>query len=57
MKDKTKKWLAVAGLLAVCAVLVFGISIVPDVAAAEVETALRQITGSGYRVLLAHIER
>ena len=26
MKDKTKKWLAVAGLLAVCAVLVFGIS-------------------------------
>ena len=30
---------------------------VPDVAAAEVETALRQITGSGYRVLLAHIER
>ena len=29
----------------------------PDVAAAEVETALRQITGSGYRVLLAHIER
>ena len=30
---------------------------VPDVAAAEVETALRQITGSGYRVLLAHIEQ
>ena len=29
----------------------------PAVAAAEVETALRQITGSGYRVLLAHIER
>ena len=28
-----------------------------DVEAAEVETALRQITGSGYRVLLAHIER
>ena len=26
MKDKTKKWLAIAGLLAVCAVLVFGIS-------------------------------
>ena len=26
MKDKTKKWLAVAGFLAVCAVLVFGIS-------------------------------
>lgn len=30
---------------------------VPDVSAAEVETALRQVTGRGYRVLLAHIER
>ena len=41
MKDKTKKWLAVAGLLAVCAVLVFGISRVlyhePDREAQAVE--------------------
>lgn len=41
MKDKTKKWLAIAGLLAVCAVLVFGISRVlyhePDREAQAVE--------------------
>ena len=41
MKDKTKKWLAIAGLLAVCAVLVFGISRVlyhePDREAQTVE--------------------
>ena len=41
MKDKTKKWLAVAGFLAVCAVLVFGISRVlchePDREAQAVE--------------------
>ena len=41
MKDKTKKWLAIAGLFAVCAVLVFGISRVlyhePDREAQAVE--------------------
>lgn len=41
MKDKTKKWLAITGLLAVCAVLVFGISRVlyhePDREAQAVE--------------------
>ena len=46
MKDKTKKWLAVAGLLAVCAVLVFGISRVlyhePDREAQAVENQRRQ---------------
>ena len=41
MKDKTKKWLAITGLLAVCAVLVFGIGRVlyhePDREAQAVE--------------------
>ena len=48
MKDKTKKWLAVAGLLAVCAVLVFGISRVlyhePDREAQVVELSLIHIS-------------
>ena len=33
------------------------VEFVPDVTAQEVETALREITGAGYRILLAHIER
>ncbi len=30
---------------------------VPNITAKELETALREITGAGYRILVAHIER